>query len=625
MSCGKYESSQVQYDVVLEKNVMVTMSDGVRLATDVFRPALEGSAVVGRFPTIIERTPYDNGSIRLTNVGRHYARRGYVCIMQDVRGRGESDGDWFFLLNPKDEAKDGHDTLAWIVEQPWSDGQVGTIGLSYTGATQQALAVADSPGLKAQFIMDCGYNYHTHTIRAGGAFTSGVLFPYAFRMARDGKEAQRDPLVRRTLIEAYPDLAEWFSSLPLKRGGSPLSVAPTYEDMLLTFASRGDYDEFWKNPASNMEEHIDNYADVPVFLLTSWYGHHPWATTTKYVELRKRLKSPVRMVVGTWLHGYDTLLESWSGEVDFGLDAILDNIEDLRLKWFDHFLKGMHTDVVDGPPTNMFIMGGGTGRPDLLGRMLHGGQWRREDDWPPRGTGFVDYFLQPEGGLSTEGPVPEAAPSRYTFDPADPVPTLGGCIQTPGVSGIVAGGAFDQRGRPDLFFASKDNLPFGARNDVLVFETPPLEQDIEVTGPVVVQLWASSSAPDTDFTAKLLDVYPPSEDYPLGFAMNLCDGIIRARYRNSRERAELMEPGEIYSFDIDLQATGNLFKRGHRIRLDISSSNFPQFDVNPNTGAPLWSSGEVRVAHQGIYHDSRHPSRAVLPIVPTDRGDTARS
>ena len=177
MSCGRYESSQVQYDVVLEKNVMVTMSDGIRLATDIFRPALDGSPVDGRFPTIIERTPYDNGSIRLTNVGRHYARRGYVCIMQDVRGRGESDGDWFFLLNPKDEAKDGHDTLAWIVEQPWSDGQVGTIGLSYTGATQQALAVADSPGLKAQFIMECGYNYHTHTIRAGGAFTSGGLFP----------------------------------------------------------------------------------------------------------------------------------------------------------------------------------------------------------------------------------------------------------------------------------------------------------------------------------------------------------------------------------------------------------------------------------------------------------------
>ena len=195
MSCGQYGGSQVQYDVVLKKNVMVAMRDGASLATDIYFPALSGKPVEGRFPTILERTPYDNGSVRLTNVGRSFARRGYVCIMQDVRGRGESEGDWFFLLNPKDEAADGHDTLAWIVRQPWSDGQVGTIGLSYTGATQQALAITNPPGLKAQFIMDCGYNYHTHTIRAGGAFTSGVVFPYAFRMARDGKEAQRDPRV----------------------------------------------------------------------------------------------------------------------------------------------------------------------------------------------------------------------------------------------------------------------------------------------------------------------------------------------------------------------------------------------------------------------------------------------
>ena len=614
-----YEGSYVEYGVSLEKNVMVPMRDGVRLATDIYRPARDGVPVIGRFPAIIERTPYDNGSIRLTNIGRFYASRGYVCVLQDVRGRGESEGEWFFLLNSKDEGKDGYDALSWIVDQAWSDGQIGTIGLSYTGATQQALAVTDPPGLKAQFIMDSGYNYHTHTIRTGGAFNTGVLFPYAFRMARDGKEAQKNPMVRRKLAEEFHRVPEWFKTLPLKRGSSPLKLAPTYEDFLLTLASRGDYDDFWKNPASNLEENIDSYPDIPVFLLTSWYGHHVWANIMKYLEFSKRLTSPVRMVVGTWLHGHETLLESWSGEVDFGVDAILDNLEDLRLKWFDHFLKGMNTDVLDGDPIRAFIMGGGTGRRNLEGRMEHGGYWRLEGQWPPKGASPQDYFLHVDGSLGTSSPQSDAGPTRYTFDPKNPVPTLGGCVQNPKMPGVLAGGAFDQRGRPDLFFACKDDMPLACRSDVLVFQTDPLEHDIEVTGLVEVWLYASSSVPDTDFTAKLLDVYPSNEDYPEGFAMNLCDGIVRGRYRDSREIAEFMEPGEVYQFNISLQATGNVFKEGHRIRLDISSSSFPQFDVNPNTGARLWSSRESVQASQAIYHDAVHKSRVVLPVVPSDR------
>ena len=620
MSGGEYEGSQVQYDFLLDKNVMVAMRDGTRLATDVYRPALGGKPVGDEFPTILERTPYDNGAARMVNIGRYFARRGYVCVLQDVRGRGESEGDWFFLLNPNDEGKDGYDCLEWIVAQPWSDGQIGTIGVSYTGATQQAMAVTNPPGLKAQFIIDSGYNYHTHTLRSGGAFTMGVVFPYAFRMARDGKEAQRDPQVLRALNPAFSNLVEWFRHLPLKRGASPLALAPTYDEILYELGSHGDYDDFWaKNPAASMEQHIDSYADVPVFLLTSWYGHHVWATTTKFVELRKRLTSPVRMVIGTWLHGYETLLETWSGEVDFGIDAILDNIQDLRLKWFDHHLKGMHTDVLEGPPIDMFVMGGGDGHKDLQGHMRHGGYWRTEDDWPAPGTQFTNYYFQPDGGLSADTPPEGATASRYSFDPDDPVPTLGGCIQTPRIEGILNGGAYDQRGRPDLFFSCRDSLPLAARRDVLVFQTEPLEEDLEVTGPVAVELWASSSAPDTDFTAKLLDVHPPHEDYPDGFAMNLCDGIIRARYRESRERQEMMEPGTKYPFTIDLQATGNVLKKGHRVRVDISSSSFPQYDVNPNTGAPLWSSGETRIAHQAVYHDAEHPSRVVLPVVPADR------
>ncbi len=250
-----------------------------------------------------------------------------------------------------------------------------------------------------------------------------------------------------------------------------------------------------------------------------------------------------------------------------------------------------------------------------MGRLDHGGGWRSEETWPIEGTRLVPHYLRLGGGLDVETPQAAEAPSRYAFDPRNPVPTLGGCIQSPGVPGIVSGGAFDQSGRPDLFFACKDDMPLATRPDVLVFQTPPLPHDIEVTGPVVVKLWASSSAVDTDFTAKLVDVHPPNEDYPLGFAMNLCDGIIRARYRHSREKPQLMKPGEICQFQIDMQATGNVFSKGHRIRIDISSSSFPQFDVNPNTGAPLWSSGETRIAHQTVYHDAEHPSHIVLPVI----------
>ncbi|MBI2935395.1 MAG: CocE/NonD family hydrolase [Chloroflexi bacterium] len=618
MAVGKYEGSRIEYAVHEEKNVMVAMRDGVRLAADIYRPAWDGRPVEGRFPTVLERTPYNKGNIRLVNTARYLARRGYICVLQDVRGRGQSEDEWFFLIHPQPEAEDGYDTCAWIVKQPWSDGQIGTMGLSYTGATQQALAVTNPPGLKTQFIIMSGYRYHTYQLRAWGAFGLGLVLPYLFRMAREGKEAQRDPLVRRALVEGYANVHKWLERLPLKRGATPLAVAPSYEDMLLTMASLGDYNARWKVPAASLEEHIDKYPDIPVFLVSGWYDYHVWANATKFMELSKRIKSPIRMIIGPWLHGYDPMLQSAQGEVDFGVDSILDNIDDLRLKWFDHFLKGMRTDVLEGPPIRLFIMGGGNGLRNLMGNMNHGGYWRGETDWPLPGTRLTNYYLHPGGVLTPEKPGPNVSPSRYTFDPRNPVPSIGGNMHTQ-LPGLKYGGAFDQRGNPDALFVCKDTLPLAARPDVLAFQTPPLVEDLEVTGFIKVHLWASSSAPDTDFTAKLIDVYPPNEDYPQGFAMNLCNGILRARYRNNPERGELMRPGHAYKFTISLQTTANVFKKGHRIRLDISSSNFPQYDVNPNTGAPLWSSGETQIAHQSICHDREHPSHIVLPVIPRNR------
>jgi putative CocE/NonD family hydrolase len=263
----------------------------------------------------------------------------------------------------------------------------------------------------------------------------------------------------------------------------------------------------------------------------------------------------------------------------------------------------------------LFVMGGGDGRRDGDGRMRHGGRWRDEQEWPLARTAWSKWFLHPDGRLAEDAPADGAAPSRYTFDPANPVPTIGGNTQNPMLPRLIQGGAFDQRGRDDLWVCH-DTLPLSSRADVLCFRSAPLTGDVEVTGPITVKLWVSSSAPDTDFTAKLVDEHPPNDDYPEGFSMNIADGIMRMRYRNGFERGELMRSGQVYGVVIEPQATSNLFKAGHRIRIDISSSNFPHFDVNPNTGGPLGVDRESRVAHQCVFHDAARPSHVVLPVIP---------
>lgn len=613
-TAAKHQGSHIQYRAAWQQNVMASMRDGSRLAMDIYLPGEgDGRAASGGFPTILERTPYGKDAPQSVVTGRYFASRGYACIFQDVRGRGASEGDWLHMFNPKDEARDGYDTLAWILRQPWSDGKVGTIGVSYTGATQQALAITNPPGLAAQFVIDCGINYHTHAFRSGGAFNVGMVLPFFFRMAQDSPEARANPEVRRTLARALADIPEWLSRLPLQRGGSPLALVPGYEEIFFQMAEHANYDAFWKNPTSNLEEYLDRYPDIPLCYLTSWYGLHPWATGVKFNEMGKRLRSPVRLMIGTWMHGEDTLADWWSGDVDFGVAAALDNLNDLRLKWFDHWLKGMATDILEGPPVRIFVMGGGGGRKTPRGKLYHGGAWRGESAWPPASTRSTGYYLHSTGALSPEKPSAGDATRQFEFDPTHPVPTIGG-FGAPGTPGVISGGAYDQRGNPRRWFTCADAGPLASRPDVLVFQTEPLGEPIEVVGPVEVHLYAASSAIDTDFTAKLIDVCPPNEDYPEGFAMNLCDGLIRARYRGSREKPEMMTPGQVYEFIISLQVTGNLFARGHRIRLDISSSNFPWFDVNPNTGAASWAPGDKLVAHQTIHCDARHPSQVVLPI-----------
>jgi putative CocE/NonD family hydrolase len=286
----------------------------------------------------------------------------------------------------------------------------------------------------------------------------------------------------------------------------------------------------------------------------------------------------------------------------------------LRLRWFDAWLKGEPNGVAADAPVRLFVMGGGSGRRNAEGRLDHGGRWRAERDWPPPYTRSIAYHLHGDGTLSPGPQAPGAAPLTWRFDPDHPVPSIGGTI-TSGKP-VMVGGAFDQVEGPRFFGSREPYRPLAARPDVLVFQTAPLPEDMEVTGPIVARLHIASDGPDTDFTLKLIDVYPPGEDYPDGFAMNLTDGIVRARYRKSWARPEPLTPGAPDTVTIEAFPTSNLFKAGHRIRVDVASSNFPHFDVNPNTGEAEAQGQARRVALNTLFVDAARPSRVILPIIP---------
>lgn len=590
---------------VVENDVMVPMRDGVRLATDLYFPARGGVKLEGKFPAILERTPY-NKKERGMMWAPYYAGHGYVCIAQDTRGRYGSEGIWHMMT---DDPADGFDTASWIVKQPWSDGGFATIGTSYAGGTQHALALTNPPGLKAMVPVDAVSNAGYFGMRHGGAFELRFA-TWIFRNAARGSRASRSPPTRAALEETLRQVRQYLLSLPIRKGLTPLRLAPEYEEWLVLAMGHGENDEYWKQPGFGVVDQIAKYKDVPVYLIGGW--HDSWAlqTTMNYMALSRRQKSPQKVILGPWIHGGHT--RQAHGQVDFGKQAAIDGPA-FRLRWYDRWLKNVANGAENDAPVKIFVMGGGSEGRTGAGQHLHGGVWRDEKEWPLARTRFTPYYLHPGGGLSPERPAEPQSRTSYDFDPRNPVPTIGGGISS--APEIMLQGAWDQKCGEHVWNC-QDSLPLSARRDVLVFMTPPLEEDVEVTGPVVVKLWASSSALDTDFTAKLIDVHPPTADFPGGIDMNLTDGILRARFRNSLEKQELMKPGVIYEFTLRLYPTSNLFKAGHRIRLDISSSNFPRFDVNPNTGEPLNAHRRMATATNTIYHEAAHPSQVVLPLIP---------
>ena len=577
------------YSVKFEANIPLMLRDGTITYVDVFRP---DSA--DKFPALLARTPYDkslHGRWSYLDSVRA-AVNGYAVVIQDIRGRYASDGEFYTFVN---EIDDGYDSVEWVAGQPWCTGKVGMHGVSYVGATQWLAAKSRPPSLAAIAPGLTASDYHEGWTWRGGAFELGFNLSWA---TGNLASANWDNLSRRLLlppeqkdrlIDSKDDLTAGFNHLPMQDLPHLKGLAPYYYDWL----AHPEYDGYWQRISID-ESHSE--ITVPAFNYGGWYDIFLGGTIRNYVRMREMGATDVartgqRLVIGPWVH--EGMPTNVSGEHNFGTrsSAAYLDLQGQILRFYDRWLKGEDNGVAEEKPVRIFVMGENV--------------WRLEDEWPLSRASEFKYYLRSrgkantlngDGWLSPESPADEP-PDVYVYNPIDPVPTRGGglCCDR----AFVPPGAYDQR-------------PVEARPDVLVYSTHAMDQDTEVTGPVTVTLYAASSAPDTDFTAKLVDVDPG------GYARNLADGIIRARYRRPRQPADPVQPGEVYEYTIDLWATSNLFKRGHQIRLEISSSNFPQYDRNTNTGEPVGSDVGFVSALQTIYHTSEYASHVTLPIVPRE-------
>jgi hypothetical protein len=458
-------------------------------------------------------------------------------------------------------------------------------------------------------ILDCGgfSNAWRSGIRQNGAFEMKQV-TWALRNAITSPEAAADPVLFEGL--SAEDVRDWFTRMPWKPGQSPLRNHQDYEDYLFEQWTHGAFGEFWKQLGIYTEGWYDRYSKASCVHMSSWWDPYPLTATSNFMGLKGR--GPQRLILGPWTHGDRS--DSWFGDVEFGPDAPLDSWAGdwraYRLRFFDHIVHGK---PLNEPTVRVFVMGGGSGRRNAAGKMEHGGRWITASDWPIPESRVVRFHLHNNGSLDQAPPASDAAPMSYDFDPAHPVPTIGGAMSS--LEPVAKAGAWNQVEAPEFFGCAPPYLPLASRSDVLVFETEPLREPVQIVGPVEAELWVSTDGPDTDFTAKLVDVYPPSADYPRGYAMNLTDGIIRLRYAEDPATPRLRQPGEIVRVIVTLFPTANLFMPGHRIRLDVSSSNFPKFDVNPNTGEPDGMARRKRIAVNTVFADAARPSGVTVRVL----------
>jgi putative CocE/NonD family hydrolase len=565
-------------------NTPVPMRDGTVLRADLYRPD-DGE----KHPTLIIRMPYNKAAPRYHVLldPLRLSKAGYAVLWQDCRGTMASDGEF----NPfVAEAEDGYDTIEWASTQSWSNGTLGMYGISYFGATQLAAASlqpahlkAFAPGMIGPTLRDLFY--------VGGAFQIHAAFLWGIHMsllklARNPPPPKEMVRLSGMLMRAFDNIGENAKFLPLKE--QPVLKETGLANFYFDWLSNPDDNEFWQESRWVIYESTT----IPAFLYTGWYDILLRGTLARYSGMKEKggsaeARNCMKLVIGPWFHHAD--LGQQAGDLDFGIGAAAATIDLIgqQIRWFDYWLKGVDNGIMNEPPVRIFVMGENI--------------WRNENEWPLARAEYTPYYFHSSGGantsmgdglLSTEKPADEAY-DTYLYDPRNPTPTRGGSILT-----LTSGaGALDQ-------------TKVESRTDVLVYTSLPLKKNLEVTGPVQVKLFAASSAVDTDFTAKLVDVWPD------GRAFNLTDGIIRARYRESERQPSLLEPGRVYEYTIDLIATSNLFKTGHRIRVEISSSNFPRYDRNPNTGNKFGEEAGVETATQRIFHDKERPSQIFLPVIP---------
>ena len=606
------KDSSGPYGYELVSDVMVPMRDGVKLATDLYFPTKKGKRISGKLPAILVRTPYSKTRGYPENTSAiYFTSHGYVTVYQDTRGRYNSEGIWHML---DDDGVDGYDTGKWMIKQPWSNGKYGMYGTSYVGGTQHAMALEKSPGLTTIIPVDAMSNLGYYSMRYDGAYEIR-FWNWIHWAGQGGGRQSRDPAVKQMLADfiEVENRRKYLKLFPVRKGTTPLKFMPEYEDWLVNAMKEGGNTDFWKQ--NNVRDYTKNYKDIPVYLVGGWYDSWGVNTTENYMALSKTIKGPVYMIMGPWIHGQQGNYSH--GQVSFGNDAAIPDPLAWRMEWYDHWIKGDKTDVGKKDPykTNVriFVMGTGDGHMTEDSLLSHGGFWRNENEWPLKRTSYTPYYFHADGSASVKKPTQKNSSTDFVSDPDNPVPTIGGNTSSGG--GILLQGGWDQKGG-DHVWNWPLPIPLSARNDVLVFQTEPLQEAVEVTGEIRVKFWASSSALDTDFTAKLVDVYPANSNYPGGFDLNIGDGIVRARYRDSRTEEKLMKPGEVYEFEVRLYPTSNVFKKGHRIRVDIAGSNFPRFDVNPNTGEPLNDNRREIKAINTIYHDKSRPSHILLPVIP---------
>ena len=633
-------SNQTLNPIVIAKNLLVPMRDGVGLATDIYRPAQNGEALSGAFPTILCRTPYNKSDLRYVEVGEFFSQRGYVVVIQDLRGRNKSQGmgQYFHTVNPH-EGIDGYDTIEWIAGNSWSDKKVGMVGSSFAAVTQVAAALERPPHLTAIWPDVTPTNNYFHQAREGGAMQLHMFWAL-FVHAQDELEIADNPAAQQVVWEGLRNMRNLVKETPWQKGKTPLAVVPRLEQVLFDYYTRGEYDEYWAQKCNNFEAFFPDHADIPGLFSGGWFDPYATAMTDYFTAMTVKNKAPQRLVMGPWSHVGMRGDSTFTGDVDFGASSVwgVAHYFAEQLNYFDQHLKGVEAKAGQ-LPVDIFVMGGGDGHKTDEGKYFHGGFWRSEQQWPIERSKVASYFLQSNGTLELKPPSESEGSLTYTFDPAKPVPTIGGSLcglmELPEDSGnlddmwsrflspvlklrhFVGLGGADQRESPEIFGSQFPYPALADRADVLVFESAPLTQSVEVTGVITADLWISSSALDTDFTVKIVDLAPPNSDYPNGYALNIVDSVLRVRYRNSWEHEELLEPGKIYPIHIKLAPTSNLFKAGHRIRVDISSSNFPRLDINPNTGEAIGKHTHMVVAENTVHCNQSHPSAINFPIVET--------